>query len=120
MTAGFLRSEVIGLKVKDLLAHGLEALSLPDGDREIDGVYIGDLLSWVMGRAQMDNAWITIMSNVNVIAVASLADTSCVILAEGAVMPDELVETANEKDVNILSSKEPIYETAIKLAELID
>ncbi len=109
----------IGLKVADLLAHGFRALSLPDGDREIDGVYIGDLLSWVMGRAQMDNAWITIMTNVNVIAVASLADTSCVILAEGAVMPDDLVKTAKEKDINVLVSDEPIYETALALAGLV-
>lgn len=107
------------MKVKELLDHGFESISLPDGEREIDGVYIGDLLSWVMGRAQMDNAWITIMTNVNVIAVASLADTSCVILAEGVEMPEDLVETALQKDVNILSSSQPIYETAVKLAGLI-
>lgn len=105
--------------VKELEAHGFEPLSLPDGDREIDGVYIGDLLSWVMGRAQMDNAWITIMTNVNVIAVASLADTSCVILAEGVEMPADLVETAEEKEINILRSKLPIYETALQLSELV-
>ena len=107
------------MKVNELLSHGFEALALPDGDREIDGVYIGDLLSWVMGRAQMDNAWITIMSNVNVIAVASLADTSCVILAEDVDMADDLIRTANQKFVNVLKSSQPIYETAIHLAELI-
>ena len=107
------------MKVKDLLDHGFESVSLPDGDREIDGVYIGDLLSWVMGRAQMDNAWITIMTNVNVIAVASLADTSCVILAEDVEMPQDLVETAEQKEINILRSSQPIYETALKLAGLL-
>ena len=107
------------LQVKELQAHGFEPVSLPDGDREIDGVYIGDLLSWVMGRAQMDNAWITIMTNVNVIAVASLADTSCVILAEDVEMPQDLVETAEQKEINILRSSQPIYETALKLAGLL-
>lgn len=107
------------MKVNELLSHGFEALALPDADREIDGVYIGDLLSWVMGRAQMDNAWITIMSNVNVIAVASLADTSCVILAEGVEMEGDLIQTALQKDVNILKSSQPIYETAVTLAGLI-
>ena len=105
--------------VKELLAHGFEALSLPDGEREIVGVYIGDLLSWVMGRAQMDNAWITITTNVNTIAVASLADTSCVILAEGVEMEDDLVETARTKEVNILRSSLPIYETAVQLSKLL-
>ena len=107
------------MRVEELQAHGFEALSLPDGAREIDGVYIGDLLSWVMGRAQMDNAWITIMTNVNVLAVATLADTSCVILAEGVEMDDELVATAREKGVNVLRSSQPIFETAMQLAGLI-
>ena len=107
------------LTVDELLEHGFEAVSLPDGSREIDGVYIGDLLSWVMGRAQMDNAWITIMTNVNTIAVASLADTSCVILAEGVEMEHDLIETAQQKDVNILRSSKPIYETAVQLHELL-
>lgn len=110
---------MITLTVEELLAHGFEAVSLPDGSREIDGVYIGDLLSWVMGRAQMDNAWITIMTNVNTIAVASLADTSCVILAEGVDMEADLVETARMKEVNILRSSLPIYETAIQLSKLL-
>ena len=107
------------MKVKDLLAHGFVAKALPDGDRDIDGVYIGDLLSWVMGRAQMDNAWITIMTNMNVVAVASLADTSCVILAEGVDVPDDVIATAEAMDVNVIVSDEPIYETAVKLAGLL-
>ena len=53
---------------------GIKAISLPCPERELSGVYIGDLLSWVMGRAGEDNAWITIMSNSNIIAVATLAD----------------------------------------------
>ena len=95
----------------------LKAVTLPDGEREITGVYIGDLLSWVMGRAQADQAWITIMSNNNIVAVATLADTACIILAEG-VMPDDGVETlANAKGINILVSERSAYETALLLAE---
>ncbi len=51
------------------------------------GAYVGDLLSWVMGRAGSNSAWITIMSNVNVAAVAVLAELSMIILAEN-VKPD--------------------------------
>ena len=65
-------------QLKDQLS--LTALTLPDGEREIRGVYVGDLLSWVMGRAQADNVWLTIMSNLNIVAVATLADVSCIIL----------------------------------------
>ncbi|MBE6480483.1 MAG: hypothetical protein E7Z98_08270 [Olsenella sp.] len=107
------------MRVCELQEHGFVPLAMPDGDRQVEGAYVGDLLSWVMGRAQADNAWITIMSNVNVIAVASLADTSCVILAEGVDMPEEVLQTARDKDVNVLGSDLPIFETAVRLAGLI-
>ena len=83
----------------------LDIISSGDVERELSGVYIGDLLSWVMGRAEENCAWITIMSNVNVVAVASLADVACVILAEGVVLPDDVRATASQKGINVLSSK---------------
>ena len=96
----------------------LTPLALPDGDREVEGVYMGDLLSWVMGRAQADNAWVTIMSNLNIVAVATLADVACVILAEGVTLDDTVVSTAVAKGVNILTTDMTAYETAKRLAEL--
>ena len=108
------------MTVKELCsAAPLTVISLPDGEREINGVYIGDLLSWVMGRAQEDNAWITIMSNINVIAVASLADTSCVILAEGVTLDDEVKTVAEQKGINVLTTEMPAYECALALSELL-
>ncbi len=93
-------------------ACSFEKICVPDGEHEVSGAYIGDLLSWVMGRANEDNAWITIMSNVNVIAVASLSDVACVILAEGVTLDDALKETAIQKGINVLSSSLPAFETA--------
>ena len=107
------------MTVEGLLEHGFSPVAMPDGSRTIDGVYIGDLLSWVMGRAQMDNAWITIMSNNNVIAVASLADTSCVILAEGVELSQDLKDLAMAKDTNVLSSLKSAYEMAVTLSGLL-
>ena len=102
------------MKVKDLLKYSdIQAVCLTDTERDISGAYVGDLLSWVMGRAQSDNAWITIMSNVNVLAVATLADVSCVILAEGVTLDANLLNLAKEKGVNVFCSSMPIYETAI-------
>ena len=93
-------------------ACGFTVAAGPDTDRPVDGCYCGDLLSWVMGRAQADCAWITIMSNVNVVAVGSLADVACVILSEGVTADEKLLETARVKGVNILYSEKPTYETA--------
>ena len=96
----------------------LVPVTLPDGNREVEGVYIGDLLSWVMGRAQSGNAWVTIMSNLNIVAVATLADVSCIILAEGVTLDEQVKRTAESKDVNILSTDKTAFEVASALAGL--
>ena len=88
-------------------------------DREVNGCYIGDLLSLAMAKVDVDNAWITIMSNINVIAVATLADTACVILAENVELPEDVKSQAEMKDVNVLKSPLPIYETAVRLYGLL-
>ena len=108
------------MTVNELLTRAeLTAAALPDGDREVTGVYIGDLLSWVMGRAQSGDAWITIMSNQNIVAVATLADTACVILAEG-VRPDEgVAELAEQKGINLLLSAVSAYDTALRLRDAL-
>ena len=98
---------------------GFAPVTLPAGDREITGVYIGDLLSWVMGRASSGDAWITIMSNVNIVAVASLADTACVVLAEGVELDEKIISTAEAKGINVLSARCGAYDAACKLKELL-
>ena len=96
----------------------LTPLAVPEGDREFAGVYIGDLLSWVMGRAKSGNVWITIMSNINIVAVASLTDVACIVLAEGVTLEDNVRVTAEQKGVNIFTSGKTAYELAADLASL--
>ena len=96
----------------------LSPVAIPEGDREVDGVYIGDLLSWVMGRAQSDNVWLTIMSNLNIVAVATLSDVSCILLCEGVVPDEAVIRTAEAKGVNILTTTMTAYEAASRLAEM--
>lgn len=94
----------------------LEPVSVTD-DRTFSGVYIGDLLSWVMGRAKADNVWITIMSNINIVAVAALVDVACIILAEGVVPDEEVKATARQKGINLFTSQKTAYELAVELAK---
>lgn len=97
----------------------LSAYALPDPEREVSGAYAGDLLSWVMRRAQADGAWLTIMSNRNIVAVAALTDVAAVILTEG-VPPDETVaELAESRGVNLLGSERDTLETGAALLSLL-
>lgn len=108
------------MKVNELIEKlGASYITLSDPDRTVSGCYIGDLLSWVMGRAEADNVWVTIMSNINTVAVASLADVSLVLLAEGVVLEDDVKNAAEAKGINVASCSLPAYEIAVKLSELI-
>lgn len=108
------------MTVKELAAKcGFETLAAPESDREITGAYAGDLLSWVMGRAQSGDAWVTIMTNVNTIAVASLADVACVILAEDCEIEESVVATAEAKGINLLRSGKTTYELCAALSQMI-
>ncbi|MEG2540343.1 MAG: DRTGG domain-containing protein [Clostridia bacterium] len=88
--------------------------NLVDANRNIVCGYAGDFLSFVIGKAPTDSAWFTVMNNINVCAVATLADVAVVVLCEG-VKPDEnLLAKAKLQNVNILSTDYDIY-TAVKL-----
>lgn len=86
---------------------------------EVTGGYAGDLLSWVMGRAQEGDAWLTIMSNQNVAAVALMAGTACVILTEGVEPDPALLQRAREKGVNLLGATESTFAVAAALSRLL-
>ena len=107
------------MTVKELKENlELNTVVMPYGDREISGCYIGDLLSWVMGAAKAGDIWITIMSNINIVAVATLSDAACILLAEGVTVDDEIINTAKERDINILSSTKSAYVLATEISEL--
>ena len=95
---------------------GFDAVVLADGEREVGGCYIGDLLSWVMGRAEASNVWLTIMTNMNIAAVAQLSDVSAVLICEGARPDANVIATALEKGVNILLTEDTAYNTAVKIS----
>ena len=97
----------------------LAPFAVSDGERKITGGYAGDLLSWVMGRANEGDAWVTIMSNPNIVAVATLADVSCVILAEGVVPDAGVVEIALAKGVNLLGGGESAFALCGRIAKLL-
>lgn len=105
------------MTVKELAEkYSFEILSMPDPERVIEGGYIGDLLSWVMGRAEASNLWLTIMTNINIAAVAQLSDVSAVLICEGARPDESVITTANEKGVNILLTADTAYNTAVRIS----
>jgi hypothetical protein len=86
-------------------------------DKEIQGVYVGDLLSWVMGRGQPDEAWITVQSHLNIIAVAVLREFSCIIIADCIEIPEEVINKAKEENIALISASGTAFDCAKKCIE---
>ncbi len=98
---------------------GLTVFCMPEEERQVTGGYVGDLLSWVMGRAECGEAWITIMSNQNVAAVAALSDVSCVILTENVQPDPDLLKKAQMQGINLLGTEKSSFSMAVELSKLL-
>ena len=99
--------------------YGCRIYCMPDEDREIKGGYAGDLLSWVMGRLSADHAWVTIMSNVNIVAVATLTDPSCIILSDGVVPEEDVINKAIANGVNLLGMGQDTFSVCVTVSSVL-
>ena len=100
------------MTVHDITSAAHITASYLAGDRPVDRVFCCDLLSVAMARAPEGAAWVTVMTNANVVAVASLTDVACVILAEGYDYDPAALAAAEKGGVTLLRSSLPVYETA--------
>lgn len=95
----------------------LKQLGSLNGENNLaTGVFCCDLLSHAMAKLPPNFVWVTVMANTNTLAVATLTEAACVVIAENLQVEQELIEKANEKNIVLLHSNLPIYETA-KLVE---
>ena len=108
------------MKIKlDVIKEALSLTALTGvPERDAEGVYAGDLLSWVMSHASSGDVWVTIMSNYNVIAVATLVDVACVILTEGVTLADDEIALAKDKGVTVFTTEKSTFEVCRAIAAL--
>lgn len=97
----------------------LKLLCGDDLDRTITGCYCGDLLSWVMSRAQENDVWLTVMGNINSVGVAVLADVACIVLTENAALDTDALQRAEQNGVVILQTDKNTYQMAAAISQLI-
>lgn len=87
--------------------------------RNITGVFCCDLLSIAMGKAPDGCAWITVTGNKNTLAAASLADVSCIILAEGVSLSEADLSCAVQEGITVFETSLPVFDAALKIKELL-
>ena len=78
----------------------------PPDPRPVESVFCCDLLSLAMSRARAGCAWVTVMANLNTVAVATLTDAACLVFAEGITPPEGCVaKAAEEMGLNLSTAK---------------
>jgi hypothetical protein len=84
----------------------------------VTSAYVCDLLSWVMAHGRQGTAWVTVQTHLNVIAVASLHEFSCVIIPENIAVAKDTIDAANEKGVCLIAAPCTSYGAARVMAGL--
>ncbi len=108
------------MKIKDFAEKlDLKVLTSYDSEKEIVGCYCGDLLSWVMSKAKEGDAWLTVMGNVNAVAVAVLTECACIVLTENASLDEAAKQKAEMQGVCFLQSSKNAYELAVEISKII-
>ncbi|MFA8299911.1 MAG: DRTGG domain-containing protein [Hyphomicrobiales bacterium] len=110
------------MKISELAEKlNLTVLGGHDGlDREIEGAYVSDLLSDVMGHARAGELWITLQTHKNVSAIASLKDLCGIILVKNFKPDEDMLEKCNEDDIPVLQTNLPTFELSGKVYAAIN
>lgn len=83
-------------------------------DKKITGVYICDLLSMAMAGVKDGDLWITVHTNINIVAVSSLTNAACVIIPEAIPVEELTIKRAEEQGVVLVQAPHSSYEIAVR------
>lgn len=99
---------------------GFKLVTEGDGETELSEVFCCDLLSFAMSKNPNSSVWVTVMGNVNTVAVAVLTEGGCIVVAEGAEVDENAIEKAKSQNVCILKTDLPVFKAALIAHNLIN
>lgn len=88
-------------------------------ENTISKVFCCDLLSLAMSKSPAGAAWVTVMGNINTLAVASLTEAACIVLAENTALDEQALQKAQQQNITVFQSELPVFETALMIEKLI-
>jgi hypothetical protein len=102
--------------IEQLVEEGvLEVVTGDVKNLTFNGVYIGDLLSFVMSHAHKGDIWLTVQTHLNVLAIATLIELAAIIVVEDVSIDEETIKKAEEEHLVLLKTKLTAYQLAIYL-----
>ncbi len=105
------------MKVSELVTKaGLKAFNA-SADKEIQGVYISDMVSDIIGIGE-GNLLVTLQTHKNLIAAANLVDVAAIVFTRGKAPADDVIALANKAGIGLLGFEGDTWTLAKKLYEL--
>lgn len=88
-------------------------------NRNVKNIHAGDLLSHVMANTSEGDAWITVHTHLNTIAVAVLNELSCIIIPYGIAPEEPTIKKADCENIPIISTKLNVYDICTRIYEYL-
>ena len=106
------------MKVSDLAEKtGLSSLN-EYKDREVEGVYISDMVSDIITGAKANGVLVTLQTHKSVIAAANLVDVAAVVFVRGKRPAEDVIELANKAGIGLFVADLDTWSFATKLNEI--
>jgi predicted transcriptional regulator len=86
--------------------------------REVDGVFVSDMISDVMAGAKSGNLWLTVQTHKSIIPAANLVDVSAIIITSGKDVPQETIDLASKFNIAMVSTDLTTFGMVGKLYEI--
>jgi len=106
------------MKISELAERtGLTAIN-DYTDREVEGVYISDMVSDIITSAKRNSVLITLQTHKSLIAAANLVAAAMVVVVKGRRPSDDVVELATRTGIAVFVFDLDTWAFARKLAQL--
>ena len=106
------------MTAEEICAKVNGTMAVPVEGAAATGVYVGDLLSDVMGHAGEDCVLVTIQNHLNAIAVCTLVGCAVIVLCHNRRVPPDMAEAAAREGVAIIITPLSQYAVALALSAL--
>ncbi len=106
------------MKISEILKLPLKQINDVPLTQDIEDVYIGDLLSFVIANAKEGTLWLTVQKHMNVIAIAELNDFVGIIFVQDSYPDEDAIQKATELEIPLFLSHKDAYSTAKDLMSL--
>jgi hypothetical protein len=87
-------------------------------DKEIEGVFISDMVSDIVAGAGANSLLLTIQTHKNLIATANLVDAVAIVYVRGKQPPDDVVKLADRVGITLFKTDLDAWKLTIKLHEM--